>query len=286
MRFGWIAEHAVEFPVRLMCKLLLVSASGFYAWRGRAPSPRQTRHEQWARQVATTFAASDRIYGSPRVYHAMRKAGVQICENTVATLMRKQRLRSKRVRRFVPATTDSRHDFPVAENLLARDFTATAPDQKWVCDITYVPTDEGWLYVAGTLDLFSRKVVGLSMAEHMRVELVGESLEMALGGRQPKQGLLHHSDRGVQYASDGYRQMLQQNAIVCSMSRTGNCYDNAAMESFWCTLKTELVYHQKFATRQQARQMIFEYVLGFYNRVRLHSSLAYLSPEAFEAQAV
>lgn len=286
MRFVWIQAHTKEFPVKVMCKVLQVSTSGFYAWRDRAPSAQQKQREQRSRQVATAFEASRKTYGSPRVYRELAGQGVKISENTVAKLMRRQQLRSKRVRRFVPATTDSRHDFPVAENLLGRDFTATAPNQKWACDITYVPTDEGWLYVAATIDLFSRKVVGLSMAEHMRVELVEQSLEMALLGRRPKQGLLHHSDRGVQYASEGYRQMLQTHQIVCSMSRLGDCYDNAMMESFWCTLKTELVYHQKFATRAKARQMIFEYVLGFYNRVRRHSSLSYRSPEAFEAQVV
>jgi transposase InsO family protein len=187
------------------------------------------------------------------------------------------------VRRFVPRTTDSKHAHPVADNVLEQRFKATAPNRKWVTDVTYVETGEGWLYVASVLDLFSRKIVGWSMADHIRTDLVKDALQMALTSRQPERGLLHHSDRGVQYASGEYQRMLEKHHCICSMSRTGNCYDNAVMESFWKTLKTELVYQTRYATREQARQSIFEYIEVYYNRVRIHSSLNYKSPEAFEA---
>ena len=192
-------------------------------------------------------------------------------------------IRAKSKKKFVPRTTDSIHDQPVAENLLNREFTAEAPNRKWVTDITYIWTNEGWLYLAGVLDLFSRKVVGWAMADHMRTELVSEALQMAITHRRPADGLLHHSDRGVQYASDDYQKLLQDHHMEVSMSGRGQCWDNACVESFWGTLKTELVNHEHYATREEARQSIFEYIEVFYNRKRMHSSLGYKSPEAFEA---
>jgi putative transposase len=204
----------------------------------------------------------------------------------VAKLMKELEIRPKRKRKFIPCSTDSRHTQPVAKNILDRQFQAELPNQKWATDITYIPTGEGWLYLAGVIDLCSRKIVGWSMADHMRTDLVSDALNMAVAGRSPDQGLLHHSDRGVQYASDDYQDLLQQHQMQSSMSGKGDCWDNACTESFWATLKTELVHHEKYATREMARQSIFEYIEIFYNRKRLHSSLEYLSPEAFEARFI
>ncbi len=283
MIFAWIEGHRHAFPVRAMCDTLGVSTSGFYACRVRRPGPRQCRREALRKQIAEVHAQARGVYGSPRVHRELLARGVRICENTVARLMRAEGLRSKRVKRFVPRTTESKHAFPVAQNLLDRDFKADAPNRKWVCDITYVPTQEGWLYLAAVLDLYSRKIVGWSMADHLRATLVEEALKMALARRTPTGEVLHHSDRGVQYACDDYQQLLKAHGLVCSMSRTGDCYDNAAMESFWGTLKTELVHHEKFASRAEARRALFDFMEVFYNRQRRHSSIGYVSPDTFEA---
>jgi transposase InsO family protein len=234
-------------------------------------------------RISEVHRESGCIYGSPRVYRELLSRGERVCENTVARLMQMQRIRSIIAKKFVPCTTDSRHDFPVADNALGRNFNAEGPNQKWVADITYIETQEGWLYLAGVMDLYSRKIVGWSMSDNMRVDLVADALKMALDRRRPGPELLHHSDRGVQYASTDYQALLARHGCVCSMSRTANCYDNAVMESFWGTLKTELVYHTKYATRDEARQSLFKYIEVFYNRIRRHSSLDYVSPEAFEA---
>lgn len=283
MTFAWIEGHRHAFPVRTMCDTLEVSASGFYACRMRRPGPRQCRREALRKQIAEVHAQTRGVYGSPRVHRDLAARGVRVCENTVAKLMRAAGLRSKRVKRFVPRTTESKHAFPVAQNLLDRDFKADAPNRKWVCDITYIPTQEGWLYLAAVLDLYSRKIVGWSMADHLRATLVEEALKMALARRTPTGEVLHHSDRGVQYACDDYQQLLKEHGLVCSMSRTGDCYDNAAMESFWGTLKTELVHHEKFASRAEARRALFDFMEVFYNRQRRHSSIGYVSPDTFEA---
>jgi putative transposase len=283
MKFSWIKAHQCEYPVAPMCQALEVSKSGFYAWLRRPPSARAQRRVLLIERIEAVHRDSRQLYGSPRVHRELLDQGESVAENTVAKLMRLNAIRSQIARRFVPHTTDANHPYPVAENLLNRDFKAPAPNRKWVTDITYVETAEGWLYVSAVLDLYSRKIVGWSMAEHLRTELVSQALKMAFVRRKPGAGLLHHSDRGVQYASSGYQDLLAQNGCVCSMSRSGNCYDNAAMESFWGTLKTELVYQQKFVTRAQAKAAIFEYIEVFYNRKRRHSSLNYQSPEAFEA---
>jgi transposase InsO family protein len=283
MKFSWIKAHQREFPVAPMCQVLEVSKSGFYAWLRRPPSARAQRSALLVERIGAVHRDSRQLYGSPRVHRELLAQGESVAENTVAKLMHLNDIRSKIARRFVPHTTDANHPYPVAENLLNRDFKAPAPNRKWVTDITYVETAEGWLYVSAVLDLYSRKIVGWSMARHLRTELVSEALKMAFVRRKPRAGLLHHSDRGVQYASSGYQDLLAQNGCVCSMSRSGNCYDNAAMESFWGTLKTELLYQQKFATHAQAKAEIFEYIEVFYNRKRRHSSLNYQSPEAFEA---
>jgi len=266
-----------------MCDTLGVSASGFYACRVRRPGPRQCFREALCKQIAEVHAQTRGVYGSPRVHRDLVARGARVCENTVAKLMRVAGLRSKRVKRFVPRTTESKHAFPVAQNLLDRDFKADAPNRKWVCDITYIPTQEGWLYLSAVLDLYSRKIIGWSMADHLRATLVEEALKMALARRTPAGEVLHHSDRGVQYACDDYQRLLKTHGLVCSMSRTGDCYDNAAMESFWGTLKTELVHHEKFANRAEARRALFDFMEVFYNRQRRHSSIGYVSPDTFEA---
>ena len=285
MKFAFIQEHlASEFPVELACEVLEVSRSGYYAWLGRPRSQRAKRGEELVEKIKAAHAENRCVYGSPRLCEALRAEGEAVCQNTVAKLMQQNGIRAKTRKKFVPRTTDSAHDQPVAPNLLERRFQAQRPDEKWAVDITYVPTDEGWLYLAGVLDLCSRKLVGWSMGDHMETELVADALKMALARRRPEPGrLLHHSDRGSQYASEDYQHLLASHGIACSMSNKGDCWDNAAMESFWATLKTELVNHEHYATRDQARASIFEYVEAFYTRTRLHSSLGYKSPEAFEA---
>ena len=284
MRLAFIqGELSGTYPVGVACDVLGVSRSGYYAWRDRPDSERARRRKELAAKVRAAHAANRRVYGSPRVHAALVASGERVCVNTVARVMRHERIRAKTARKFVPRTTDSAHGRPVAANVLDRRFDAALPDRKWAADVTYVPTGEGWLYLAGVIDLCSRKVVGWSMAEHMRADLVADALGMAIARRSPGAGLLHHSDRGVQYASDGYQRLLNSNGMTCSMSGKGDCWDNAVMESFWGTLKAELVDHEHYATRDEARASIFEYVEVFYNRHRLHSSLGYVSPEQFEA---
>jgi putative transposase len=283
VKFSFIQEHLCSFPIRKVCQVLEVSRSGYYAWLERPESARARRREELVVKVKAVHEETRGVYGSPRVHRALVAQGESICENTVARVMRQYEIRARTKRKFVPATTDSNHLCPVADNVLDRQFSAPLPNLKWAVDITYIPTDEGWLYLAGVIDLCSRKIVGWSMAEHMRTELVADALSMAIVHRSPGEGLLHHSDRGVQYASEDYLYLLQSHGMNPSMSGKGDCWDNAAMESFWATLKNELVHHEHYTTREQARQSIFEYIEVFYNRKRLHSSLGYLSPEAFEA---
>ena len=271
------------YDVTLCCAVLEVSRSGYYAWKDRPQSARAGRREILAQKIMAAHLDNRQVYGSPRISRELVNAGEKVCENTVATIMREHGIAAKTKRKFVPVTTDSAHDQPVAENLLDRAFTAALPNRKWTADITYIYTDEGWLYLAGVMDLCSRKIVGWAMADHMRTDLVSEALLMAIVQRHPGKGLLHHSDRGVQYASEDYQHLLASHGIQCSMSGKGDCWDNACQESFWATLKTEEVYLNHYATRDQARQAIFEYIEVFYNRKRLHSSLGYVSPEAFEA---
>ncbi len=286
MRFAFVKDHRHRWPVQVICGVLQVTRSGFYAWLKRKPSKRAIRQQMLQARIRVAHAENRELYGSPRVHRALLIDGVAVSRNTVAKLMRSAKIRAKSRRRFVPRTTDSRHHKPLADNVLERDFSARAPNRKWVADITYIPTEQGWLYLAGVLDCFSRKIVGWSMADHLETDLVSDALKMALRHRGPvEEKLLHHSDRGVQYASEDYQHLLSRHGITASMSGCGDCYDNAMMESFWATLKTELVHHQQYATRQQARQSIFEYVEVFYNRKRLHSSLGYVSPESFEAAA-
>jgi transposase InsO family protein len=283
LKFAFIKEHLTEFPVEVCCDVLEVSRSGYYAWLMRPPSQRARRREELAAKIRLVHEQNRQVYGSPRVCRVLHAQGESVCENTVADIMKERRIRAKTKKKFVPRTTDSRHQQPIAGNVLDRQFDAQLPNQKWAADITYIPTDEGWLYLAGVIDLCSRKLVGWSMANHMQVELVSDALKMALARRAPGEGLLHHSDRGVQYASEDYMHLLQSNEMQISMSGKGDCWDNAAMESFWATLKTELVHHEHYATRDQARASIFEYIEVFYNRQRRHSAIGYMSPETFEA---
>jgi transposase InsO family protein len=267
-----------------MCHILQVTRSGYYAWRDRPKSRREERRGELVKQIRRAHQESRRTYGSPRIAVELKASGVSVCENTVAKYMRENGVFVKPQPRFVPRTTDSDHAHPIAPNRLARDFAATAPDRKWACDLTYVFTEEGWLYLSVVIDLFSRRVVGWSMSDDLKAAGVAQALKMAIARRRPGAGLLHHSDRGIQYACDLYRQLLSGHGIAVSMSRPGNCYDNAVAESFFGTLKCELVNRTRYRTREEARTSIFEWIECWYNRRRRHSSLGYVSPEAFEAQ--
>jgi len=264
-----------------MCAALEVSASGYYAWVGRDDGPAEQRRQELVGVIAEVHAEVKHRYGSPRMAAELNARGHGCSENTVARLMNAHGIKAKVPRRFV-RTTDSNHRLPVAENLLARDFDPSGPNESWSADITYIPTGEGWLYRAVVEDLFSRMVVGWSMDESMASRLVVEALEMAIARRRPGAGLLAHSDRGSQYASDHYQRVLSAAGIVCSMSGVGQCWDNAPVESSFGSLKRELAPDEVFATRDRARAAIFEYLEAFYNRVRLHSSLGFLSPVEFE----
>jgi transposase InsO family protein len=281
VRYAFIRDHRHEFPVEVACDVLRVSRSGYYAWARRPDGPAEVRRGETLAEIRRVHEESRRTYGSPRVHRALMARGVRCCENTVAKLMRGEAIRSKAARRFV-ATTDSRHDRPVAGNVLGRAFYPDRPGAVWTADITYVPTAEGWLYLAVVLDLFSRRVVGWATADHLRAELACDALRMALGHRRPRGELLHHSDRGVQYASDAYRGLLREHGIEPSMSRKGDCWDNAVTESFFSTTKRELTHHESYATREEARGSLFEYIEVFYNRRRLHSTLGYRSPVEYE----
>ena len=270
-----------------MCKVLEVSRSGFYAWQSRPESRRSRHHRQLVEEMRAMHADRDmKSYGSPRVHRELVARGQLCCKNTVARLMREHGIVA-RTRRKYRVTTDSSHTLPLADNVLGREFQQDAPDRVWVADITYIWTQQGWLYLAVVLDVHSRMVVGWSMSERLQANLVTDALRMALGRRRPDQTrrLLHHSDRGIQYASGTFQQLLRDHNITCSMSRKGNCWDNAMMESFFATLKKERVHHEVYETREAARQSVFDYIERFYNRIRRHSALGYQSPEQFEMAA-
>jgi putative transposase len=283
MRYAFIAEHAAEFGVERMWRLLEVGRSGYYAWKRRAPSARSQNNQVLTAQIRAVFAASRKSYGSPRLYRDLQQQGQGCGRHRVARLMRQAGLQARLKRRWRPTTTQRDPARLAAPNLLGQDFTATAPDQKWVSDFTYIETREGWLYLAVVLDLFSRRVIGWSMSQTMDASLVEAALRMALTDRQPAAGLLHHSDQGSQYTSAIYLDCLTTARARLSMSRVGNCYDNAVVESFFATLKAECVT-SIFSTRAQARAAIFDYVEAWYNQHRLHSSLGYCSPVDFEDQ--
>jgi transposase InsO family protein len=281
MTFRFIEQHRQQWPVRLLCETLEVSTAGFYVWRQRPRSARQQRRDALVVEIRAIHAEVKARYGSPRIHAELAARGQDCCVNTVAKLMRDDGIAAKTARKF-RCTTDSNHDLPVADNLLGRQFNPSEANEAWVTDITYIPTREGWLYLAVVEDLYSRMVVGWAMADHMQSRLVVDALAMAVQRRLPDEGLLAHSDRGSQYASEHYQLLLAKHGIACSMSRRADCWDNAPMESFFASLKKELVHDADFATRAEARAAIFEYIEVFYNGQRRHSSLGHVSPVEYE----
>jgi len=281
MTFRFIDRHRGRWPVSVMCDALAVSAAGYYAWRDRPRSSRRRRRDELAAQIRTVHAEVKARYGSPRMHAELVARGHRCCVNTVARLMRRAGIAAKTARKF-RHTTDSNHGRPVAANVLDRQFHPEAPNEAWVSDITFIPTREGWLYLAVVEDLFSRMVVGWAMDARMTSRLVVEALAMAVQRRLPDEDLLAHSDRGSQYASEHYRRLLAQHGITCSMSRRADCWDNAPMESFFASLKKELVHDEDYQTREEAKASIFEYIEVFYNRKRRHSTLGFKSPTEFE----
>ena len=280
MRFAFIDAEKVNYPVRLLCRVLEVSRSGYYAWRGRESSERTKQDAVLSHEIRVAHKESRGTYGCPRITKKIRRRR-PVSRKRIARLMRANGLRGCAPRAF-RVTTDSDHDDRIAPNLAGERAAPTALNQVWVADITYVRTWQGWLYLAVVVDLFSRRVVGWSLANHMRTELISDALTMAIGRRLPPRGLMHHSDRGSQYASGDFQRQLDAHGITCSMSRRGNCWDNATAESFFATLKNELVYRRPWPTREAARNAIAEFIECFYNPTRLHSSLDYLSPAEYE----
>jgi len=283
MRYQFIGDHAGEFGVEQMCKVLGIVRSGYYAWVQRTPGVRALANQELMKQIRVEFQASRKTYGSPRIQVTLKRKGMACGRHRVARLMRLDGLCARAKHKSGPVTTQHQPGVVPAPNLLNQDFFAPAPDRKWVSDFTYIQTSEGWLYLAAVLDLFSRRAIGWAMGETMDTALVQSALHMALLDRQPAAGLLHHSDQGSQYTSAAYLNCLSAALAQISMSRTGNCYDNAVMESFFNTVKTECALPSSL-TRTQARTRIFEYLEVWYNRQRLHSTLGYLSPVVFEQQ--
>ena len=282
MRYRAIQSHTRRFPMTLMCRTLAVSSSGYYAWAARPESRRSAENRRLVSEIRVIHAESRATYGSPRVHATLTARGQRVGAKRVARLMRVSHLRAKTVKRW-RATTDSSQTFPVAANTLNRQFTIERPNRVWAGDITYIRTAEGWLYLAVVLDLYSRRVIAWGMGSRLTQDLVTAALTMAVEHRRPAGGVLHHTDRGSQYAATTYRELLASHGLTASMSRRGNCWDNAVVESFFHTLKTELVHHRRYRTREDATQDIFEWIEVFYNRVRRHSTLGYRSPAEFEA---
>jgi transposase InsO family protein len=279
-KLAFIAAHASDHAVRLMCRVLGIARSWFHAWQRTTPlrAERAARHENLAWQIREVFKASKQRYGAPRIHAELRDRGQSVSKRMIAKLMKENGIRPPRSRRRVPITTDSRHAHAVAPNLLDRNFEVLKPDTVWLADISYIPTDEGWLYLAAVKDLATMEIVGWSMSERLKSTLCENALKMAIRNRRPAKGLTHHSDRGVQYACGGYRMLLGLHGMKVSMSRKGNCLDNAPMESFFGSLKTELVHRTRFRTRAAAKAALFEYIEIFYNRRRRHSSIGYRTP--------
>lgn len=280
-----IQQHEPAFDIALMCRVLSVSRSGFYEWKQRKPSKRALANAMLAREIKDIFEDEKGRAGAPRITEELRERGKSVGHNRVARIMRKDELRAKAAKRF-KATTNSKHNLPVAPNLLEQDFEAEAPDQKYVSDITYIWTDEGWLYLAVVMDLYSRLVVGWAMSERMNAKLVCDALQMALWRRKRPHGVIVHSDRGSQYCGHEYQKLLRDHKLICSMSKKGDCYDNAAMESWNHSFKVEAIHGERFITRAEAKAQVFDYIDVYYNRKRRHSKLGYLSPVAFEAKQV
>lgn len=283
MKFAFISAEKVRYSVSLLCSVLEVSRSGYYAWCARPPSQRALSDAELAEDIRDIHDASKQRYGSPRIHEELAANDTRVGRKRVARLMKENGLSARIKRRFVK-TTDSKHDFPVAPNLLQRDFTADAPNEVWVGDITYLDTCEGWLYLAVLIDLHSRRVVGWAMSERIDTALAMSALNMALARRNPPRGLIHHTDRGCQYASHEYRRLLRSIGAECSMSRKGDCWDNAVAESFFASLRKELTNRVVFLSRDAARSNVFEYIEAFYNRVRRHSTINYKSPNDFERE--
>jgi putative transposase len=283
MKFGFIAKHRGVWPVSWICEALGVSRSGFHAWLGRAPSARARSDEMLGARVRASFIASYRTYGARRVWHDVLAEGQPCGLHRIERLMRQQALKARPRRRGLPKDDGQRS--VIAANVLDRQFSAEAPNQKWVADFTYIWTAEGWLYVAAVIDLFSRRVVGWSMSATMTAQLVTDALMMAIWRRGKPDALLHHSDQGSQYTSEQFQRLMADNGVTCSMSRSGNVWDNAAMESFFSSLKTERIARKTYRTRNQAKAEVFDYIERFYNPTRRHSTLGYLSPIDFERQA-
>lgn len=284
MRYQFIKDNEKQFHVSTMCRVLGVSRSGYYEWLTRSKSTHDAANDMLVEKIKKEYEGSRRTYGARRVHRQLVARQEKCSLNRVVRLMRRQGLVAKSRRKF-HATTNSKHDYPVAENLLNRNFAVDAPDKVWVSDITYIPTEEGWLYLASVMDLYSRRIVGFSMGERMTRDLAMDALSMAVRQRKPKESLIHHSDRGVQYASTDYQSLLAKHGMICSMSRKGDCWDNAAMESFYGSLKMECTHHRRYHSRSEARRDIFYYIEVFYNYDRLHSTLDYLSPAQFELKA-
>jgi putative transposase len=285
MRFEFIAKHRGIWQISAMCEALEVSRGGFYEWMQRPESERTRSNRQLLVQVRSSFEQSDRTYGSPRVWRDLRAWGYRCGVHRVARLMAKAGIQARLKRRRLPFDTGSRPESSIAANILDRQFNATAPNQRWVADFTYIWTDQGWLYFAVVLDLFSRRIVGWSMSAEMTAQLVTDALVMAIWRRGRPQELLHHSDQGSQYTSEQFQRLLKDQGITCSMSRSGNVWDNSAMESFFSSLKIERVHRRIYATREEAKADLFDYVERFYNPHRRHSTLGYLSPADYENTA-
>ena len=287
MKYAWIQKHCDSYPVSAMCRVLRVSSSGYYDSLDRKPSKRAQRHERIKQSVQQVYTHSNSIYGSAKIAERLQKCDdlESACRNTVVTAMRELGLKSRVSKSFTPTTTMADPSKRPAENKLDRDFTTEAPNRKWVTDITYLPTATGWVYLAVVLDLFGRKVVGWSISTSLATELVSDALRKAIENRRPDGSkLLHHSDRGCQYTSDAYQRTLRTLGITCSMSRRGNCYDNAVMERFFWSLKHEWTKHESFENLDEARLSVFEYIEAFYNRERIHQALGYMTPDQFEAE--
>lgn len=286
MRYRFIDDHRPVWPIAVQCDVLEVARSGYYAWRKRPPSSQAQRRAELTDRIQEIHARKDHdAYGAPRIHRELIAQGHACNRKTVAKCMKQAGIQAKTVKKFRVTTTDSNHSHPVAQNIVDRNFNPSEKNETWTADVTYIPTDEGWLYLAAVEDLYSRKIVGWSMSERIDSRLVVDALEMAIQRELPGEDLVAHSDRGVQYASEHYQTLLRKHRVTCSMSRKGNCWDNAPMESFFATLKKELVHHERYQTRQEARQSLFEYIETFYNRVRRHSSLGYQSPLQFEQAA-
>jgi transposase InsO family protein len=285
MRFRFIEDRRADYPVTILCGVLDVSRAGYYAWRSRPESLRSAANRELVEDIQLVHRDNHGRYGSPRIHAELQAQGRGVSRGRIERLMRHHGIRAIMARPRRVRTTDSRHDNPIAPNLLERNFVAAAPNRVWLADITYVETDQGWLYLAAVMDLYSRRIVGWAMQDHLRTELPLTALIMAISMQRPGAGLIHHSDRGVQYASQDYRKLVQSIHFRASMSRKADCYDNAPMESFFHTLKTELVHHRHYATREEAKRDIFAYIEGYYNRTRRHSSIGYISPIEMELKA-